>query len=172
VEELEIYLKGIASDKFPFYSPFSENIELLYEDVSGDGQADLIISDFLLVGVFVWEGDHYREPLLYQGYPFKYDPGSRVYLEDWTNDGVPEVIFDYRDDTGGTGIVHTDWTRYVIQCTQKTDSSCKVIWGGKLAAFTEDYNAGGLDLLQTNVEHNVNDNGSVSLLITTNFFAV
>ena len=171
VGELETYLTSIASDKFPFYSPFTENVELVYVDVSGDGQDDLIISDFLLASVFVWKDDHYREPFLYQGYPFKYDPGSRVYLEDWTNDSVPEIVFDYRDDIGGTGARHTDWKKFVIHCSQKNSAPCKVIWGGNVTAFSEDYNAGGLALYQTSIEHTINDN-TVTLVITTNSFVV
>ena len=167
ISELDSYLTELSLEE----APFEHIIEVIYEDVNGDGEIDLVVSDYLFVGIFIWQDDQYTGSFIYQGYPWKYDPGSQITLEDWTNDGIPEVIFDFRDDTGGTGVRVTNWTRYVIHC-QQNESTCKVIWAGQLGAFYEGYGPGGVALLQTDVDQ-INDvNESPSLEIVTESFAI
>ncbi len=87
--------------------------ELIYQDINGDGVADLIVSDRLTVAIFLWLENRYSAPFILVGSGWKYAPSSKVTLEDWTNDGIPEIIFDYRGDAGGTGISFNVWDRFI-----------------------------------------------------------
>ena len=167
ITELEGYLTELSLEE----EPFGHVIELMHEDVNGDGEVDLVVSDYLFVGIFIWQGTHYEGSFIYQGYPWKYDPGSRVTLEDWTNDGIPEVIFDFRDDTGGTGVRITNWTRYIIHC-KKNETACKVIWAGLLGSIYEGYGSGGVSLLQADVKLVSNEDDTLNLEVNTESFAV
>lgn len=167
IEELEEYLSGLSLME----DPYGHVIETIYEDVNGDGETDLVVSDYLFLGIFLWQGDKYEGTFIYQGYPWKYDPGSRITLEDWTNDGIPEVIFDFRDDTGGSGVIDTHWTRYVIHCPHD-DFDCKVVWAGKTASFYEGNGRGGVSRLQADVEHLINSNDLPTLEVVTESFAI
>jgi hypothetical protein len=172
IEELEAHLLNITSEEFRLHTPFTTSVDFIFEDVNGDGEEDLIVSDFMTIGVLVWNNTHYREPFLIQKYPGRWDPSSRVYLEDWTNDGIPEVVFDYRIDGGVTGVRYADWTKSIVHCLQISEESCKVVWTGKIAAITNDYNGGGLDLYRADIGRNINDDGLISLFVTTNAIAV
>lgn len=141
---LNDYLLNTNSEDFLFTSPLTEVATLLYEDVNGDEFNDLIISDYLRVVILLWRGDRYSEPFqLVRLPPWKYSPASRVQLSDWTNDDVPEVIFDHNADTGGTGMLHDAWIRYIIHCNIQ---NCDIVWEGTLAAITSDFNSGGIDV--------------------------
>lgn len=103
MEQLSQYLDFAFPDLF---SGPVEGFELFYADVNGDQVEDLIVGDELKVAILLWDGSQYQEGFK-TGYAFwKYRPAGRVTLEDWTMDGVPEVVFDYRGDTGGTGYMH------------------------------------------------------------------
>ncbi len=169
IEELETYLTDLDLYIEPGF--YGHVVETMYEDVNGDGVDDLIVSDYMFVGVFLWRDDHYEGALIYQGDPWKYDPGSRVTLEDWTNDGVPEIVFDYREDTGGTGVRITDWTRYVIHCPDKV-FSCHVIWAGELEGLGEVYGTGGITLSRANIEHTRDLHENPALEIVSESFAL
>ena len=172
VEELEAYLLNISSEEFRLHTPFTANAKFIFEDVNGDREEDLIVSDFMTIGVLVWDNNHYRKPFLIQKYPGRWEPSSHIYLEDWTNDGVPEVVFDYRIDGGVTGVRYADWTKFIIHCPPINEESCNVAWSGKIAAITNDYNGGGLDLYQASLDRNTNEDGLISLYVTTNAFAI
>lgn len=167
IAELEKYLTELSLRE----DPIGHVIETMYEDINGDGEVDLVISDFLFVGIFIWQDTHYSGAFIYQGYPWKYDPGSRITLEDWTNDGIPEVIFDLRDDTGGTGVRVTNWTRYVIHCP-KNKSACRVIWAGLLGSIYEGYGPGGVSLLQADVNLVSKEDDTLNLDVNTESFAI
>ncbi|MBE2225554.1 MAG: hypothetical protein IAF02_28720, partial [Anaerolineae bacterium] len=132
--------------------------------------SDLIISDYMFVGVFLWTGDHYEGAFVYQGDPWKYDPGSRVTLEDWTQDGIPEIVFDYREDTGGTGSRVTDWERYIIHCLD--NFTCHMIWAGEMGALSEAYSTGRVNLLRASIEHSINSATNPVLEYRSETFAV
>ncbi|MCP4415160.1 MAG: VCBS repeat-containing protein, partial [Chloroflexi bacterium] len=167
ISELGNYLTNLSLEE----DVFGHEIKITYEDVNGDGAVDLVVSDYLFVGVFIWQEDHYTGAFIYQGYPWKYDPGSRVTLEDWTGDGISEVIFDFRDDTGGTGVRGTDWTRYVIHC-QQNEITCNVVWAVKSGSFYEGYGLGGVALLQTDINQVHEFNETPTLEILTESFAI
>ena len=138
------YLVSIVSEEFPFITPLTEIAELLYEDVNGDNEDDLVISDYLRVIILLWDENKYSQPfMLTRMPPWKYAPASRVKFTDFTADKVPEVIFDHYDPIGGVGLYHGDWNRYIIHCGNQ---ECKTVWEGTLAGETSDFNAGGMDL--------------------------
>ena len=153
--QLRAYLLPFIEGSEHFLDHVGRAFELYYEDVNGDGETDLVVSDYLLVAVFLWIGDGYSEPFLIQEALWKVAPGSHVYLEDWTNDNVPEVIFDYHGDTGGTGLLIDFWDRYIIHCGMTT---CQTAWYGRLQAMTNNYNYGGVALQSLNVELKDQDN--------------
>lgn len=149
-------LESVASDvnTFKNYRGFSEALELIYEDVNGDQQDDLIVTDVLLTAVFLWANSEYLTPFVIVGSEWKYEPASRTSFADWTNDGVPEVIFDYRSDSGGTGVRYWGWETFVIHCDS---NECAIIWNELLTTLYSDYNLGGLTLFQSTIDHYVED---------------
>ena len=141
---LNDFLLNKVSDDFPFITPLTEIAELLYEDVNGDSEMDLVISDYLRVIILLWDHDKYAEPfMLTRMPPTQYTPASRVKFVGYTDDDVPEVIFDHNEDIGGTGLFHDSWIRYIIHCDE---SDCNSVWEGRIAGHTSDYNRGGMDL--------------------------
>lgn len=165
ITELENYLAELSlKEEYHGYV-----IEVLYEDVNGDGVTDLVVSDYLFVGIFIWQGDQYIPLFINQRYAWKYDPGSRVTLEDWTNDGIPEVVFDFREDTGGTGVRITYWTRDVIHCPE-TEASCHIVWTGELGSYSE--YASGIALTRVEADQIVSSSGTPSIEVLTESFAV
>ena len=167
VEQLNDFLGERASEDFPFYRELNDFAELFYEDVNGDGEDDLIVSDYLTVIVFLWSGEYYFEPFFLQARLFKYDPSSRVMLQDWTNDGIPEVIFDHNRDTGGTGIQFDAWHRYIIHCLQ---SKCNIAWHNDLDGLVQDNNGGGVGIVRGTVRLSLNPNNVPVIRYISNSF--
>lgn len=165
-EEIESFLLNLPVDYFHGTSRYPEAVadyvedfkrrgftevnEFIYEDVNGDQQADLIVTDMLMTAVFLWGGENYlNPPFVIVGSPWQYSPASRTEFEDWTGDNTAEIIFNYRGDSGGTGVRYDGWQQYVIHCFQ---TECAVIWSGFLANIYVDYNLGGLSLFQSPLE--------------------
>lgn len=109
---------------------------MAYKDVNGDWEVDLIISsDYkMYVIIMIWVGDHYFEPFVVLHTSTYRNPFSRTHFEDWTGDGVSEVIFDIRQVGGGTNYSEHIWRKHVIQCQV---NSCRFIWQGRYAALIE-----------------------------------
>ncbi|MCP4422721.1 MAG: VCBS repeat-containing protein [Chloroflexi bacterium] len=142
----------------------SDTTDVFYEDLNGDGEMDLVLSDLQpswggegIVAVFLWLHDHYARPFVIKGYA-KYFPYQRVSFEDWTGDGIPEVIFDFKGDFGGTGYFSDSWRRNVIYCRD----SCNVIWD-ELVAQTRRWNAIGLTY--TNIERGWNEDNDPEIRV-------
>jgi hypothetical protein len=142
LHELQTYLASVPVRLFSeaegiteyfegYFDEFSltESAQIMYEDVNGSGEIDLIIADLQpfiwgrgMLAVLLWENG-YGDPLLLTGFA-KYMPNHRVIFEDWTGNGLPEIIYDFQTDTGGTGVVVTARTRHVIHCHKQ----CDVVW--------------------------------------------
>ncbi len=167
IEQLDEYLSEFFDEN---YFGLSQDTVFIYEDVNGDDDPDLIVDDRLQVVIFIRvNNDRYSEPFRIV-YPYwKYDPSSRVFLEDWTNDGVPEVIFDYRGDTGGTGIIHQDWYRHIVRCQNVV---CSIIWSEKFAGLTLNNSLGGMDLYKATTQLQNTPNGELELAYLSGMFAV
>ncbi len=149
----------------------SEHTETFYQDVNGDGEADLILADMFpffwengFVIVMLWSGNQYDTPLMILD-GAKYSPGLQVTFEDWTNDNIPEIIFDFKSDLGGTGVKQTTWTRYVIHC----HIACEVIWWGVTGELLSASTI--RRLLTTNIEHQLNEMGKPRLRVGTSSFS-
>ena len=153
--------EDVASDVniFKTFRGITEALQLIYEDVNGDQQEDLIVTDVLLTAIFLWGGDEYLTPFVILGSEWKYWPASHTSFDDWTNDGVPEVLFDYRSDSGGTGVRYYGWERFVIHCGR---DECNIVWDGLLTNIYTDSNLGGLTLFQSIISHNM-ENGQLWL---------
>lgn len=149
----------------------SENTELIYRDIDGDKESDLIVSDYLYVGIFRWltDRDEYTSALQIHASHSPRNPASKVSLEDWTNDGTPEVIFDSRSAVGGTDIARDTWLRNIIHCEAK---GCNLAWPDELAdyfyiASSQD----GMSLRQSDLEFISEPDNKLILLKTTREFA-
>ena len=93
IPELEAFL-GIGFEQYPEDGKLVLNADWEYGDVSGDGQDDLVITRPPEVFVLIWTDDHYELTFSDYGAWFRGGPISSLFLEDWTNDGAMEVIFD------------------------------------------------------------------------------
>ena len=147
--------------------PLTDGTQMIYEDVTGNGELDLILADLQpyiwgrgALVVLLWE-DGYGEPLLLTGFA-KYSPNHRVLFEDWTGDGIPEIIYDFQSDTGGPGYIGTTRTRYVIHCQQQ----CDVIWWHVTGQHESYYTVGWT---QTEVEQTTIA-GNPALLVSSESF--
>jgi len=151
-DDLEYVADQVST--FKNYRGFSEALQLTYEDVNGDQQDDLIVTDVLLTGIFLWGNSEYLTPFVMLGSEWKYSPASHTSFADWTGDSTPEVIFDYRSDSGGTGVSYSGWETFVIHCDH---TECIVIWNGGLTSLYSDYNLGGLTLFQSTLNRYTED---------------
>ncbi len=163
IEALEVYLLGIPDGYFQTTYPISQDylidefryrgltdgVELIYQDVNGDDVEDLIVSDVFTVAILLWLDESYSAPFILVGSTLKYAPSSKVTLEDWTNDDIPEIIFDYRGDSGGTGIRFYYWYRFIITCTE---TNCHIAWAPQVTHLTDDGNFGGMTLIRSTFE--------------------
>lgn len=168
--ELSQYFHAFPFKQLKQEAYMGDVLEQTYADVNGDGEIDLVVSDYLLLAIFLWQGEQYTPALVYQGYSWKYDPGSRVTLADWTNDQIPEVVFDFREDTGGTGVKNTDWRKFVISCPAQ-QFTCRVIWADNVYSFTEGY-AGTTVQMRKTIKLSHPAGGQHTLEVTSSSFAV
>lgn len=167
IEDLEAYLLPISPEYFhAVYEndkdylvqdwrtwALTNSAELIYADVNGDGAEDLVVADYLLAAVFLWNGNTYATPFLMIGSTWKYAPSSHTYLQDYTNDSIPEIIFDYRGDSGGTSVRYDYWTRYIIHCQQQ----CWISWKDSMGYLTDQHNSGGMFLRTADLQLSPSD---------------
>ena len=162
----------ISLNDYFFENDLTEYTEVFYEDVNGDGENDLILADMFpfvwsngFVVISLWNGNQYNTPLVVMD-GAKYQPGLQVSFEDWTNDAVPEVIFDFRADTGGTGFIEYTWKRFVIHC----QTSCNVAWWGLTGQLSK-YNS-TIGLTTREIERKVNESDDPMItIIDESFYA-
>jgi hypothetical protein len=143
-----------SSDDGRIYSVIS------YKDVNGDTEDDLVISDATGIIILLWNEDHYGEL-----FRLETDTWSRADLtpnivtyQDWTNDGVPEVVLDHNFASGGTGLMEYITNRTIIRCENIT---CENIWEGNIAYHADDYNTGGLEHYEVDMQPTVNKEGKL-----------
>jgi len=132
---------GLTADPYLYsigwladYAEYEADYTRQDRDLDGDGQAEIVIwapqayqdaNAFLAVLVhrdgrwqvdaFVWdEYGHYE---------------SMIYSQS-TRFGKAQLLVDFRGDTGGTGLYHMVWTRFLIRCA---DGECGEVWQGTMA---------------------------------------
>ncbi|MEO1664562.1 MAG: VCBS repeat-containing protein [Chloroflexota bacterium] len=104
--------------------------DVTFIDLNGDDESDLVVEAYNSVAVMVWAGDHYGEPYqIIKGHGPR-NPFPNLTFEDWTGDGHPEIIFNYREAYAGTGIGGDTWYKTAIYCRIR---SCYPIWHAEVA---------------------------------------
>jgi len=167
IAQLETFMQGLGDQAL---QPFiSDSAQLLYDDLDGDGEDDLIVDDLLQVTVLMWAEKGYAKPFQIRCPYWKYDPSSRVALEDLTLDGVPEIVFDCRNDGGGTCVRSNEWWRNIIHCHGRT---CNLAWSGSLGLLALDKNLRGMALRRAQIELRSDQLGKPELLHRTSGFVV
>lgn len=158
LDELEGYLlfhlqRQMGPDSYSPGNLFLDSDSLEYVDINADGEDDLIVNDNVYLAVLLWQGERYAQPFQIYPIPTGRIPGSRYYLEDWTNDGNPEIVFDTRLNYVGTDLGGSWWTRYIIHCDEVCNTAFEVerlnymVYGNLLGD--------GLQQTQTWIEHTV-----------------
>lgn len=139
-EKLASYLSNYGRSLIDNCAGIAE-VEPVFQDVNGDQQDDLIIINSPELTILLWTEVRYLEPILFKGDSLRGCPSSSVIFEDWTGDGISEIIFDNRALWGGTGYEDYNTTRYVIHCRAST---CITVWEGLMARDVSDSNSGGM----------------------------
>jgi hypothetical protein len=93
----------------------------------------------------------------------QYTLSQHITLEDWTEDKIPEIVFDFTNDTGGSGYVETTWERYIISCQE----NCYVVWSGMTGQIRSYYSKG---LTTTNIEKTIDENGDIAIILVKESF--
>ena len=149
---------------------------LIYRDVNGDAEDDLIIFTGIGYGtdgdgLFLWDTNHYVGPIdLRSGWHESFLEGTRLDFADWTGDGVPEVVIDGAFfDHMGTGMNETWWETRVLHCMEL---ECHPIWEGIVASVFQDDNWGGVCASRLAITHQTSSGGSPQLRVVTHHFRV
>jgi hypothetical protein len=159
VEELDAYLRYYYPEELKDFSigpPLFK--DWLYEDVSGDGEPDIVVLFPTYLAVVVWAGDGYGVPYQIRDRAGFYEWGYTSYLQDWTGDKVPEIILESAGSIGGTGYQTGGWNRRIIHCRA---DSCTEVWYGSIDGLLMDSNSGAMGLNNIRVEMIVASDGSV-----------
>lgn len=141
IQELEgylfYYLPASTQDYINEYGKsyffrWEDDAPTIYKDVNGDAENDLIVEGYQYVAVMVWLGNEYSEPLQVHTRSGARDSWSEVSFEDWTDDGIPEIVFNHKIAISGTGIGGNVWHRTIIHCFE---TSCANVWEGEIAQY-------------------------------------
>ena len=114
-----------------YFWPDEENA-LLYVDVNGDGEEDLIANGWLFVAIFLWRGDSYSEAFqLIETANTDSGAWSNVAFVDYTLDNSPEIVFDLRLPYTGNSSGGNRFERSIIHC----ESHCAIVWEAPIAEY-------------------------------------
>jgi FG-GAP-like repeat len=137
-------------------------LAIVYADVNGDGQADLITYGSYGLIVLLWQGVHYSQPFSILGDVHNWmSPDNSVSYADWTGDGQPEIVFDSKTVTvHGTGILGTATARYLVHCYA---DACQTIWQGRIGAEISDGTDGGMSHYQVDMRPATTQTGTLAI---------
>jgi hypothetical protein len=132
-EELEnflgVSLKDIYSGRW--------GVELFQGDIDGDAITDLIVLHPPEFFVLRWTGDEYKVILHYDAGCFtRCFPNATIRLEDWTNDGIDDIVFNNLLIGGGTSYWTYDRTARVFHCSE---TGCALVWEKLVQSESDDY---------------------------------
>ncbi len=146
-------------------------LAMVYEDINGDGESDLVIAGTEGTAIMIWERDHYLDPFLIpSSYQSSLEPPIiEDRFEDWTNDGVSEIIYDEKTTDHGTGYWISETKRLIIHCSIL---ECQTIWEGQIAEDVTDYNSGGMAKNRTDISHVLSQSGKPAIRANTHGFSV
>ena len=164
-ETLQAYLDAL----------FGENAGMiagtLQADVSGDDEADLVlVTDRQPVYILIWQDDHYRAPAVTGAWRdgLNNADGRFVYLKDYTDDGVSEVVNDSWTLRGNDEFVAVDWERQITHCSE---DGCSVIWEDWIQTYGNAPISSGM-FYYTSIDYVYTNNGQLILERRYNGFSV
>lgn len=132
-------LDQVAYDEIT--APPAVGLALVYEDVNGDAENDLIFYGYPGLVVLLWQGTQYAEPFVVKGeWSRGGGPWNAASFQDWTGDGIPEVVLDKETGGGGSDLWIYYTKRSIIHCVE----FCKVVWENPVSIYTNDFSTGGL----------------------------
>lgn len=181
VEQLDTYLIELPKSYFDIagcggktndinyhFQGLTGDSQILYKDVNGDDLEDMIVSDHLLLAIFIWNGEAYATPFVVASYGAYYVPDSQTGFADWTADDLPEIEYNLRDNTRGVGVQNYVWCKFIVHCK---DADCGVIWSGHPAYLVDQVKFGGMFLYKDNA--NVADTaGQLQLIQYSEGFSI
>lgn len=131
---------------------------IIFMDVNGDKQNDIVTYSYDELIVSIWDEDHYAKPLwTKQDWWGKGEvPANEITFQDWTNDGIPEIVQDYTFMTGGTAFFVYVTTRSIIHCDE---TECATVWEELLTYHADDYNIGGVEHYELNMHPGASEDG-------------
>ncbi len=116
---------------------------IVYQDLNQDGVDDLTVFGFHGLLVLLWEGDRYSDPFVIDaGWSRGWGPYLRAAYEDWTGEGVPEIVLEEDSLGGGTGLWIAATTRSFVHCEQR----CAVVWSDIVDRSVSEIRSGGMAL--------------------------
>ncbi len=178
-KDITLTIESPNADSQPVLSPqslddFDKNagdIAITYTDVNGDGQADLVTHGQFGLIVLLWQGNHYSQPLAILGDAYNWMPPiTTVSFADWTDDGVPEVVFDSANvNVHGSGIWGISTMRYIVHCQA---GICQTVWADELSSDVTDYVFGGLDHYQVDMRPGQTQDGAPAIRAVDQGFSI
>ncbi len=145
---------------------------MFFEDINGDNQEDLIVLDLVDLAIVFWVDDHYADAYwrpLDDGFWRCNGALMEVHFEDWTGDGISEVIGDYVTSYGGSALCIYETNKVIIHCDL---TGCKEVWSGVVGKRIEDGNTGGLVQQQINMRPVVEANNQPGIRALEEGFAI
>ncbi len=168
LDELADFL-GVGFDEYFDDGKWVKNFDLVYEDVTGDGQTELVFTRPPHLYVLKWDNNQYQVVFTERGYWTRGLPNSSIALEDWTQDGISEIIFDNTSLSGGSGWFVYDTVRKVIHCDE---TNCQIIWSDLIGIHDDLYAGGILERYRVETNPLTNENGEPILRTLEEGFSV
>lgn len=121
------------------------SLGLIFQDANGDSQDDLTILGNNGLIVLIWGDNSYRAPFYLPSEwgtsAAKYGSSISVEFKDWTDDNIPEIVYEETSSSGGTGFETSVTTRSLIHCAADL---CQLVWQEVIANSANDNNLGGM----------------------------
>jgi hypothetical protein len=124
--------------------------QMIFVDVSGDHEDDLILYDNANSYAFVWLGTMYSDPFhLVEGIGSKWIPSTSISFRDVTSDSSPEIVLEVMEaGSWGTGLFGATWKVFYIHCDE---ISCKRVLSIPAVNYLLDDNIGGACISQNKI---------------------
>lgn len=197
VWQLNHYLKSVFTD----FNGFDPNIKLVPEDVSGDGQSDLVARDMYFGGsialaivyedingdyendliiygyhglfILLWTGETYSQPFRIRS---QWGTSAAKYGSDMNvsfRDWTGDHVLDVIYDEGSS----SGGTGFEVTVVERSiihcvEKTCSLAWQDTLSANATDYNTGGLRRYQRTMQPMTDSSGRPALRIVDGGFSI